>query len=181
MSKAIQINPYRQWLDGEHIGKKPRDMTNEELVKFTGAGAIVIIQRIKSLRPYFDELRNRFSGLRRGEKICGFPNWDTYCRKHLGKTKRALNYMLAGGNMKRTPPSGNHKQLTEDNSEPPRALRPSRAWQDVETVLQLLAEASGILAKPITEGMARELKIIIESAIQTLTEAMSKLGVERDT
>jgi hypothetical protein len=181
MKKAIESNPYRQWLDGDHIGKKPRDMTNEELIKFTGAGAVVIIQRIKSLRPYFDELRNRFSGLRRGEKICGFRNWDEYCRKHLGKSKRALNYMLAGGNTKRTASPGNHKQLVEDNGEQPRALRPSRAWQDVETVLQLLAEASRILAMPITEAMTQELKNIIQSAIQTATEAMSKLGVEQDT
>jgi hypothetical protein len=180
MKKAIESNPYRQWLDGDHIGKKPRDMTNEELIKFTGAGAVVIIQRIKSLRPYFDELRNRFSGLRRGEKICGFRNWDEYCRKHLGKSKRALNYMLAGGNTNRkTPPN---KQLADTNGdETPRASRPSRAWQDVETVLQLLAEASRILSLPITEAMTQELKIIIQSAIQTATEAMSKLGVEQDT
>jgi hypothetical protein len=179
MSKPIHTNPYRQWLEGDHIGKKPRDMSNEELVKFTGAGAVVIIQRIKSLRPYFDELRNRFHGLRRGEKICGFRNWNEYFRKHLGKSKRALNYMLAGGNTNRTIPP--NKQLADGQSEPRRAARPSRAWQDVETVLQLLAEANRILAMPISEAMTQELKIIIQSAIQTATEAMFKLGVEQDT
>jgi hypothetical protein len=183
MSKAIQTNPYRQWLDGDRIEKRPRDMTDAELVKFTAAGAVVVVQRIKALRPYFQELNKRFKKLKRGETLCGFPNWDTYCTKHLGKTRRALNYMLIGGNTNRSTPSGNHKQLSDGNEDEgfhPTAKQ-SRAWEDVEIVLQLLAEASHILAKPISEGMAQELKKIIESAIQTATEAMSKLGVERDT
>ncbi len=85
--------------------------------------------------------------------------------------------MLAGGNTNRVPP----RQLTDGSNGQRTAVRPSRAWQDVETVLQLLAEASRILAMPITEAMTQELKLIIQSAIQTATEAMSKLGVEQDT
>jgi hypothetical protein len=99
--ERLASNPYRQWLEGDPISKKPKDMTNEELVKFTAAGAVVIVQRLKSLEPYLRELRRRFHKLKPGEKICGFRNWGEYCTKHLHKTKRALNYMLSGGNKNR--------------------------------------------------------------------------------
>jgi hypothetical protein len=174
-------NPYRQWLDGDRIGKKPRDMTDAELIKFTSAGAVVIIQRMKSLHPYLLELRKRFHKLERGEKLCGFRNWAEYCTKHLGKTKRALNYMLAGGNKNRVDvlPKQNLLGDGEDLPEAKRwtaAGRTKEAWKDVEAGLQLLAEAHRLLGLPITEAMADELKILVSSAIQTLNEAITKLS-----
>jgi hypothetical protein len=174
-------NPYRQWLDGDRIGKKPRDMTDEELVKFTGAGAVVIIQRLKSLRPYFMELRKRFHNLERGEMVCGFRNWGEYCTKHLGKTKRTLNYMLAGGNKNRAEVLRPQHQLPDGIDVPDSHRRSAPAWKDVEAVLEILADADRILARPLTEALTLELKEVVRSAIQVLTEAMMKLGVERDT
>ncbi len=179
-SKAIDQNPHRQWLEGDLISKKPSDMTSEELVKFTSAGTVIIIQRLKSLRPYFLELRKRFHNLERGEKICGYCNWGEYCTKHLRKHKRTLNYMLAGGNKNRPQLPAPSKESGDDNRVVS-GKRTAKAWEDVETVLQLLADANRILALPITEAMTKELQDIIRSAVQVLTEAMLKLGVERDT
>ncbi len=174
-NKAIDQNPYRQWLEGDRISKKPSDMTSEELVKFTSSGAIIIIQRIKTLAPYFRELRKRFHGLKRGETIAGYRNWAEFCSRHLGRTKRTLNYMLAGGNKYRP------QLRAPDDDAGGLRQRTAKVWEDVETVLQLLAEANRILALPITEAMTKELQNIIRSAVQVLTEAMTKLGAERDT
>jgi hypothetical protein len=181
MSKAIEQNHYRQWVDGEHISRKPHDMTNEELVRFTGMGTVVIIQRLKTLQPYLMELRSRFQNLKREEKICGFSSWNEYCTKHLGRTKRALNYMLTGGNKSRpllppTKPSGDAEQ---DFLDP--APKPIPIWQDIETGLQLLAEASRLLGLPTTDTLKNELKRIIRAAIEVLTEAITKSGINRDT
>lgn len=96
-----KLTAHQRWADGRKIGKKPREMSDGELDKFTSQSVILIVQRIKTLRPYLMEVRRRFHRLARGEKFCGFPTWDAYCQQRFGRTKRALNYMLAGGNKNR--------------------------------------------------------------------------------
>ena len=83
--------------------------------------------------------------------------------------------MLAGGNKYRP------QLRAPDDDAGGLRQRTAKVWEDVETVLQLLAEANRILALPITEAMTKELQNIIRSAVQVLTEAMTKLGAERDT
>src|SRR5580704_13857554 len=78
--------------------KPPNEMANWELERFVTSRVKRVIKQLKELKPYLDELRNRFHTLPAGSTIAGYATWNEYCTQELGRTKRAVNYMLAGGN-----------------------------------------------------------------------------------
>ena len=77
----------------------PADMADEELAEFVAKKATAITALCNEMRPYFMDLRSRFINKEsRSTTIYGCRTWDEYCEKVLDRTRRAVNYFLAGGN-----------------------------------------------------------------------------------
>jgi hypothetical protein len=76
----------------------PRKLDNDTLAKFVASLAGSIAEQLEGLQPYYVELRQRFHHIRKGEAILGCPTWGEYCDRVLHRTRRAINYWLAGGN-----------------------------------------------------------------------------------
>src|SRR5579872_7126366 len=92
----------------------PSKMSSETLAGFVGRLAGHIAEQLEGLEPYYRELRESFHHLRRGERIVGCNSWSEYCDHVLHRTKRAINYWLAGGNpaSKRLPASADDERET---------------------------------------------------------------------
>jgi hypothetical protein len=76
----------------------PRTLTNNELGEHVEQIALVVGQTLADLKPFIEELWRRFDQLKRDETIRGCHTKKEFCEKVLGKTARAVQYMLAGGN-----------------------------------------------------------------------------------
>lgn len=77
----------------------PEKMTDEQIGKFVAdkLGELAIFS--EKLKPYYLNLRDRFAKKKsKSATIYGCRTWDEYCSKVLDRTKRAVNYFLAGGN-----------------------------------------------------------------------------------
>jgi hypothetical protein len=77
--------------------EKPTEMTNRQLVQFIDSGSVKIAVLCEAFRPYYLELRERFARKPNDKTIEGYRTWNEYCEKSLDRTKRAVNYFLAGG------------------------------------------------------------------------------------
>jgi hypothetical protein len=76
----------------------PEQLTDEELGGFVAEGATRVAVFCEQLKPYYLDLRSRFAKKLKAATIHGCRTWDEYCSKVLDRTKRAVNYFLAGGN-----------------------------------------------------------------------------------
>jgi hypothetical protein len=76
----------------------PRSLDNETLAKYVAGIAGSIAAQFEGLQPYYLELRGRFHHIKKNETILGCKIWDEYCDRVLNRTRRAVNYWLAGGN-----------------------------------------------------------------------------------
>jgi hypothetical protein len=183
MMKIEKSISFKQWIDGKTISKKPNQMTDKELIDFTEAGAVVIISRMKTLAPYLMEVRRRFNRLERGETLCGYSNWGEFCTEHLKKTKRALNYMLAGGNKARPQLTEGEKQELLAKVEE-KKKSDYRDWttrielgKELENIVGTLREANKLLEQPTTATQKKEIQKIITSAVELLTKTMTRFGI----
>jgi rubrerythrin len=81
----------------------PGDMGDEELGEAVARIAEEVASSCERLRPYLAEIRKRFwMKEKRSDTIFGCRAWNEFCEKVLGRTRRAANYILNGGNKKRT-------------------------------------------------------------------------------
>lgn len=168
----------RQWLDGD-LKIRPKDASAEECFRFVTGALGVTLVRLKTLRPWIKSMHEHYQ--KSEEPIGDCANWTEFRRKYLGAwKKRAINYMLAGGNQDAK--KKKEHDATEDLGDTisPRQKIVS-AWQGVETVMEILERSNRILAMPITAELAVELKELIASAIQSLTEAMDRMRLIIDT
>jgi len=82
---------------GKHVSQlSPREMDTETLKRFVADSAVEIAVRSESLKPYYFELRTRLTQ----------KEWEEFCRTTFNRTRRAIDYWLAGGNHNR--PQYNH-------------------------------------------------------------------------
>jgi len=81
---------------------KPAQMTDAVLAAFVADGAAKVAVFCEKLKPYYLDLRSRFAKKPRVAKIHGCRTWNEYCETVLDRTKRAVNYFLAGGNPNRS-------------------------------------------------------------------------------
>jgi len=86
----------------------PIKLDDEQLAAFVADGAVKVAVFCEALKPFYFELRERFHN-KKSKKvfIYGCKSWNEYCEKVLDRTRRALNYWLAGGN------HGNEKAKAE--------------------------------------------------------------------
>lgn len=85
----------------------PESMSDEGLGTFVAVNLENLAVAAETLKPYYLELRERFAKKEsKSATINGCRTWDEYCNKVLERTRRAVNYFLAGGNpvSKRTQP-----------------------------------------------------------------------------
>ncbi len=97
MNTAIVTQPQKQMFAAVEE-KRPKEMTDAELAERVRSGFQSVCREAAALQPYYDELRNRFARKPRGERLAGCRTWDEYCETVIGKTRRAVNYFIAGGN-----------------------------------------------------------------------------------
>lgn len=77
----------------------PGKMGDEELASFVTDQAMKVAVLCEELRPYYLELRRRFTEKKsRTDTIAGCRTWLEFCETRLDRTKRAINYWLSGGN-----------------------------------------------------------------------------------
>lgn len=77
----------------------PEKMSDDALGKFVSHHLTQLAAFAETLKPYYLELRERFAKKKsKSETISGCHTWAEYCDKTLDRTKRAVNYFLAGGN-----------------------------------------------------------------------------------
>src|ERR1051325_4680050 len=74
------------------------NMDSESLGAFVRDGLIGVATKLVELKPYVEELWNRFD---RGEVILSCSTRKEFCQQVLQRTPRAVRYMLEGGNHKR--------------------------------------------------------------------------------
>lgn len=72
------------------------EMPNEELGRYIRAETIGLLRRVNELRPFFDELWQRFSRLGGGQTICGCKTRTEYCERVLHRSMRSVQYILYG-------------------------------------------------------------------------------------
>jgi hypothetical protein len=93
-----QIVPQR-WAPNIALGAKmPEELSDEELHHCLREGAKNLCLLATMLEPYYNELRSRFARKPKAEKLLGCRTWNEYCEKVLHRSRRAVNYFLAGGN-----------------------------------------------------------------------------------
>jgi hypothetical protein len=91
--------------------KQPGQLDDEQLASLVAEGAMKVAVFCEALKPFYLELRERFRDKKSKEAlIYGCKSWDEYCEKVLDRTRRAINYWLAGGN------PGNEKTKEERKS-----------------------------------------------------------------
>jgi hypothetical protein len=80
--------------------EEPAQLDDEQLATFVAEGAVRVAVFCEALKPFYFELRERFRSSKKSKKalIHGAKTWDEYCEKVLDRTRRAINYWLAGGN-----------------------------------------------------------------------------------
>jgi hypothetical protein len=76
----------------------PEKMNDEALADFVSTSLSKLAAFSEKVKPYYLDLRKRFHEKPKGKKIYGCRTWDEYCTKVLERTRRAVNYFLAGGN-----------------------------------------------------------------------------------
>ena len=77
----------------------PAAMSNDQLAACVSSLAIHICEKLDTLEPYVRELQARFTKKKsKGALISGCKTWTEFCDKVLGRSRRAVNYMLNGGN-----------------------------------------------------------------------------------
>ena len=85
-------------------GKKIKDaekMQNDELAEYVAGVSQSLFLGLVNFKPYIEELWRRFEKIRTDrsdETIAGCHTKDEFCEKILKRTRRAVNYMLTGGN-----------------------------------------------------------------------------------
>lgn len=77
--------------------KQPGELGDEQLAQVVSDGLVNLAVISEKLKPYFFELRERFHKNTTAE-IHGCRTWDEFCTKVLNRTRRAVNYLLSGGN-----------------------------------------------------------------------------------
>jgi hypothetical protein len=78
---------------------EPSQLDDEKLAALVADGAVKLALFSEALKPYYLELRERFRNKKsKSASIHGCATWDDYCEKVLDRTRRAINYWLAGGN-----------------------------------------------------------------------------------
>lgn len=78
--------------------KQPTELDDEQLASFVASAAVEIAVFCEALKPYYLKLRGRFHRKPKKVLIHGCKTWNEYCEKVLVRTRRAINYWLAGGN-----------------------------------------------------------------------------------
>src|ERR1700674_2699693 len=78
--------------------KKPGELGDEQLAQVVSDGLVNLTVVSERLNPYFFELRDRFHKKSVETDIHGCRTWNEFCTKVLKRTRRAVNYLLAGGN-----------------------------------------------------------------------------------
>lgn len=97
--------------------KQPGELGDEQLAQVVSDGLVNLAVVSERLKPYFFELRERFHKKDTTAEIHGCRTWDEFCTKVLKRTRRAVNYLLSGGNpaSKRNSQGNGTKQ--QDNEE----------------------------------------------------------------
>ena len=78
--------------------KDPGELDDEQLAEVVSNGLVKLAVDSERLKPYFFELRERFHKKSAASEIHGCRSWDEFCTTILKRTRRAVNYLLAGGN-----------------------------------------------------------------------------------
>ncbi len=78
--------------------KQPGELGDEQLAQVVSNGLVNLAVVSERLKPYFFELRERFHRKSVEAEIHGCRTWDEFCKKVLKRTRRAVNYLLSGGN-----------------------------------------------------------------------------------
>lgn len=77
---------------------QPNQLDDEQLATIVSEEAVRLAVFSEALKPYYLELRERFHKKSEEALIHGCKTWNEYCEKVLDRTRRAINYWLAGGN-----------------------------------------------------------------------------------
>jgi hypothetical protein len=76
----------------------PERMETNTLAELVTAKLEELAVFSEQLKPYYLELRARFRKKTKSERIYDCKTWEQFCATVLKRTKRAVNYFLAGGN-----------------------------------------------------------------------------------
>lgn len=166
-----------------HLGdsNQPAELSDEQLGQVVTIGFMNLTVFSEKLKPYFFELRERFHKKPLTAEIQGCRTWDEFCTKVLKHTRRAVNYLLAGGNpasKRKSQSSGTGRQSTEgtpapENGKPSFAIANSPidgdpAWAKQQASQQILAWSDSCL-KNFRPAEKRE---IAEDVIAKLRDVM---------
>jgi hypothetical protein len=80
------------------IDKAPPQMDDEQLAAFVAEHATRVNVYLDKMKPFLVDLRERFRHKERAAKIYDCLTWEEFCRKVFDRTRRAVDYFLAGGN-----------------------------------------------------------------------------------
>jgi hypothetical protein len=73
----------------------------EALAQRVITGCSLLAPKLRALADDIRALWAEFEALQPGEAICGCTTKKEFCTNHLGRTPRAVRYLLAGGNPRR--------------------------------------------------------------------------------
>jgi len=73
-------------------------LSNDKLGRLVEVAVGAISRKLSDLKPLVEELWRRFDQLEPGDTIRGCHTRKEFCEKCLGRTDRAVRYLLAGGN-----------------------------------------------------------------------------------
>jgi hypothetical protein len=88
MNETTALAVQQSWETVSHNPPHPAGMSTDDLKQLVADGAMEVSLRSEFYKPYYLELRNR---LNRKE-------WEKFCRETFDRTRRAIDYWLAGGN-----------------------------------------------------------------------------------
>ena len=136
------------------------ELDDEKLAAMVADGAVKLAVFSATLKPYYFELRERFHKKSEAAEIHGCRTWDEFCKKVVKRTRRAINYWLAGGNpseKRNSRKNGTKEQRTgeapkPENGKPSFAIGSSpidgdAAWSKQDTSRQILAWSLSCLKK----------------------------------
>jgi phenylpyruvate tautomerase PptA (4-oxalocrotonate tautomerase family) len=131
---------------------QPSQLDDEQLAMLVSDGAVKLAVFSEALKPYYLELRERFHKKSEEALIHGCKTWNEYCENVLARTRRAINYWLAGGNPSEkrnsqkngTKEQGTGKAPAPESGKPPFAITHSpidgdAAWSKQDASRQILA------------------------------------------
>jgi hypothetical protein len=160
---------------------QPSELGDEQLAQVVSDGLVNLAVVSERLKPYFFELRERFHKKPPTAEIHGCRSWDEFCTKVLQRTRRAVNYLLAGGNpasKRNSKPSGtveqaNGAEASADNGKPPFGISHSPidgdpVWAKQEASRRILSWSDSYL-KDFRPAEKRE---IAEDVIAKLRDAI---------